>query len=197
MSAQNVFKSFFRERKQQIDRAQVYKIELIKFLKDNRRELMKQFENTNKELKRFADAPANNNDIAINLDNPKEEALRIDTLNYISNYNDTKPIDCDLKKLFLLLVEMEDLYRKIRLKEFIYKQSQSLYDLIDKFIQEHSLKRKAEQIPCTPKFPLKWFVFVGFVVALASVIFLVIHQNQNQKSKSKKRKSRKSVSGKD
>ena len=87
MSAQNVFKSFFRERKQQIDRAQVYKIELIKFLKDNRRELMKQFENTNKELKRFADAPANNNDIAINLDNPKEEALRIDTLNYISNYS--------------------------------------------------------------------------------------------------------------
>ena len=89
-------------------------------------------------------------------------------------------------------MENEDLYRKFEIKNLDNEQ-----EGIDKNIEEFSLKKKAEEIPCKSKFPLKWFVFVGFVVALASVIFLVIHQNQNQKSKSKKKKSRKSGPGKD
>lgn len=117
--------------------------------------------------------------------------------------------DCETWNLWLKVAELYDKwfasYCEYQTRDYIIEKQ--IYDTTglvksrDDYLKEHNVLNQLKQNNpnCTRKFDLRWFVFVGFVIALATVIFLVIHQNQkqNQKSKSKKKKSRKSVSGKD
>ena len=102
MSNQNEIFNFLKNRTQQIEGAKVDADDLIGFLEKNYQRIINQIKNIKKDLEIVVDAPKISPESASHevIEYLETSELYIHILNYISNYDPTKPVDCDLKTLF-------------------------------------------------------------------------------------------------